>query len=134
MDIRTLKTDREGEEEGLWRDVQIFPDAVARMKIARYGNRRHRQVREQLERPHRRAIRAGKLAQEVRDRIDIEATARGLLRDWEGLTNGDAPFEHSDENAIAFLTEYSDVRIAVEAASLDAEAYRVDFQEESVGN
>lgn len=133
MDIRKLKTDTAAEEEGVWTQVLVF-DAVLEMRIARAGNRRYMAMRDRLMKPHLLRVRAGTLPRDVSEKIDIECLATTVLLGWRGLKNGDEEFAYTPENAVLLLTEYSDVRRAVEAAAYDAEAYRAAVQEDSAGN
>ena len=87
MKFSEFITSAELEREGVWKDI----GPGARLKIARAGNPDHEAEVARLEREYRAQTMAGdgELPAPVRREIGIKASARTILKDWEGLVDDD---------------------------------------------
>ena len=131
MDIRkAFATSRELEEEGVWVDL----GEGARLKIARIGNPANRDLMRRKMKPHRTALRADKLPEDILNRITIEVMAETILLGWEGLTEGGQPLPYTRENAIQQLTELKDFRDQVADLSQDMTLFQEEREAQATGN
>lgn len=92
LKLSSLKYDTELAENGVWVPV----GDGARIKVAKSGNRKHRQLVQQLRRPYRSYELAGKdLPEDIQRDIAVKATASTILLGWEGIQDDkgkDIPF------------------------------------------
>jgi hypothetical protein len=130
MDLKTFKTDLKLEIEGVW-----FPiDEKARLKVARYGNDRFKELMSKKARPYKQSIRNDTLPDRIYDKILIEAMAETILLDWENIEENDTPIPYSVENAKRLLTEYKDFRDLVSNFSNEAASYRAEERQDDLKN
>ena len=122
MDFNSFKTDLGREDGGVWVDL----DATARVKIARTGNSRYRDLLRAKLKPHRRAIQAETLSDDIADRLLAEVMAETVLLDWEGLTENGAPVAYSTAKARALLSDpaFKDFREMIGQMAGDMELFR----------
>ena len=114
-----FETSKPLESDGIAVDYGDF-----RFTIARAGgsNRRYLYALERKMRPHRRALAAGVLDEEVATRLLAEAYAEAVILGWDGVTDRDGnalPFTR--ENCVRLLLDlpelFADLREQAEAAS-----------------
>lgn len=123
MDIRkAFGTRADLENEGVWIDI----GDGARIKVARAGNRAHAEVIRRLRRQYQATRRGGKAADDMLERLSVEAMAEAVLLDWQGVEEGGAAVPYSLESAQRMLTDYKDFRDMVAGFSTDMAL----FQEE----
>lgn len=124
MKIGEFITNATLEKEGVWKE--IGPDA--RLKIARAGNPDHEAVIAELEREYRAKAMAGdgELPAPVRRQIAIRASARAILKDWEGLTDDDGvPFPpYSEEAGVKVMTAAKDFANLVSNLAYERRGYQ----------
>lgn len=127
MKISSLAYDRVKEEDGVWIE---WVEGV-QLRIARWNNPKY------LAYIRKRTATSGirtRILDHVQDWI-IEATAKFILKNWKNIQD-DAGEEilHSEEKSLEFLNKYPDLFEFVQEVAQDKESYRVNEQEESVGN
>lgn len=132
MDIRkTFQTDESLEENGTW--VTFGGDSM--FLIARFGNKKHRELMERLRTPHRALIASGRpLPTEIADKMLIDAAAQTILLDWRGVTENGVPVPYSQEKAKEYLTELKDFRNQVDFVSTQMETFRRQAMDSDAGN
>jgi len=124
----TFGTDRDLESNGKWFDI----GDNARIRVARFGNKKHRQALNELRGPYKPLLlRGGQIPDEANDAIITESLARAILMDWDGLLDdaGD-PLPFSVENAHDAMKDYKDFLELVSQLSLDAANFRTQMQED----
>ena len=130
MDINKFKADKKKEEEGVWIDI----GEDARIKVARLNNEKYKNHFRRTTKPYRRQIRNGNLAEDVAERLLIDAMANTILLGWENLEEGGKAIKYSVENAKRILSESVDFRDLVSDAAGEIESYRIEDLEEAKGN
>lgn len=133
FDIAKNKRNRDAEEHGTWMD---YGDGV-RFLVARKTNDEYRTFISKQWRSHDRLLSAknpSKQADKLAEKFMLEATARYILRDWEGLVNNGKDFPYTAENAVQFLEEYDDVRQDIEAYAEDRANYVAAVEAEDIEN
>ena len=134
MDINSLKTDTNLEEDGVWTEVALFGQMLD-LKIARLGNKAYERAKEARQKPYVQQIRQGTLSVDTEEKILIDCVARHVLKGWpDDWTYEGQPFPYSVENSVRILTENRDLLSAVVKASADAEKYRKQQIEADAGN
>lgn len=132
MDIGRFRTDLDREVEGVWVDI----GKGAKLKIARIGNPKYKEVFSEQAKPYRRQIRSGNLSDEVAERILAKSLAETVLLDWEGLEENGEPLPYSKKAALDLLTnpQYKDFRDLVAELGNEAELFHQKEEEEAEGN
>ena len=122
MDLGKFRTDRAREDEGVWTDI----GDGARLKLARIGNRRYRELVQRVFRPHRRALRSGTLPEETSEALMSDVIAETVLLGWDGLLLDGRPVPYAPERARAVLADPAmrDFRDMVVELAGDMEMYR----------
>ena len=135
MSLAYYKTDKEAEIEGKWFDLV----GGGQVKLARIGNKNYAKLREKLEKPYAKLMRAGKKPPEDKqDEILIETFSRTIVLDWKGIidprvsTEAELPFNY--ENVKSVLTEYRDFLDEIAQYAADMENYRSESQEQDLKN
>lgn len=132
MDLATFRTNKSLENEGAWTHLA----GNARVKLARIGNRRYRELLQTKLKPHRRAIRAGTMPEEVTEALMTEVVVETVLLDWENVElNGEAvPFSRPAALDILSDPEMKDLRDMIVELAGDMELYRAKDLEEAEKN
>lgn len=132
MDIATFRTNKSLENEGAWTDLA----GDARVKLARIGNRRYRDMLQAKLKPHRRAIRAGTLSDEVTEALMTEVIVETVLLDWENIELNGVVVPFSRDAALDILgdPEMKDLRNMIVELAGDMELYRAKDLEEAEKN
>lgn len=135
MRINKFRFDNDTSVNGVWFNG---PDGL-RLKVARANNVQYRDFMDAKMRPMVRSSRMAQLdetaARKDLERLDVEAHARFVIKDWGCCQdeNGDEiPF--SVEKAIELFTEMPDFLQLVRTYSLDLDAFRSGAKAESQGN
>jgi len=131
MDISKFQTNKSAEEDGIWVDVD---GNGTKIKVARINNPRYKKYFQKITKPYKRQIRNGTLAEELAEKLLVDALASTILLDWKGFTKGDEAFPYSVDNARAFLSESADFRDLVSDAANEMENFRSEELEDARGN
>ena len=131
MDISKFQTNKSAEEEGIWVDVD---GNGTKVKVARINNPRYKKYFQKITKPYKRQIRNGTLAEELAEKLLVDALANTILIDWQGFTKGGEPFPYSVDNARSFLQESADFRDFVSDAANEMENFRSEELEDARGN
>jgi len=127
---KAFGTDKNLEDGGKWFDI----GDNARIRVARFGNRRHKKALADLRAPYKPLLlRGGTIPDDANDDIITESIALAVLLDWEGLLDKDGktiPF--SVDACRDALTTYKDFLELVSQLSLDSTNFRTQMQEEIV--
>ena len=130
MDLfKSFSTDADLENSGRWVNLT----KTARVRVARAGN-------DAFNKALRKAIEKEGLdlkddSQENLDLLQdlmVDAMARHILKDWEGMEAGGQPLPYNHENAVKVL-KLKDFRARIDKLADDFDAYRVK-EEEAQGN
>lgn len=123
MDMKkNYGTNKVLENEGVWVDL----GDGASIKVARVGNKENTTLVKRLTAPHKVAIRANKLPDEIWEKITIEAVASTILLDWKGLKEDGKLIPYSKENAVQLLTDYKDFRDQVSGLSSELALFQAE--------
>lgn len=131
MDISKFQTNKSAEEEGIWVDVD---GNGTKIKVARINNTRYKKYFQKITKPYKRQIRNGTLAEELAEKLLVDALANTILLDWKGFTRGGEDYPYNIDNARAFLQESADFRDFVSDAANEMENFRAEELEEARGN
>lgn len=111
FELNTLKTDKEKETNGVWRD---YFDG-SRLLVARIGNEKYKAHIAKEYKANRIAIdRGGEKADKLATRIQTEALARYVLLGWEGIIIGGEEAKYTPELGIEVFTNMPDFKADVE--------------------
>lgn len=131
MDISKFQTNKSAEEDGIWVDVD---GNGTKIKVARINNARYKKYFQKITKPYKRQIRNGTLAEELAEKLLVDALANTILLDWKGFTKEGTDFPYSIDNARSFLQESADFRDFVSDAANEMENFRAEELEEARGN
>jgi hypothetical protein len=131
MDISKFQTSKSAEEDGIWVDVD---GNGTKVKVARINNARYKKYFQKITKPYKRQIRNGTLAEELAEKLLVDALANTILLDWKGFTKDGEDFLYSVDNARSFLQESADFRDFVSDAANEMENFRGEELEEARGN
>jgi hypothetical protein len=120
--FKRTRIDRDAESNGVWRDYKRIPGV--RLRIARFGNPKHRALLTRLTKARLVEVQAFSAARQraaeegegdiredrgVMREINAEAAAREVLLDWEGVTEDDtegaSPVPYSWEVGYEYLMD-----------------------------
>lgn len=133
LDLRKrYQTDLKAEEEGVW----VPLEDNGRIKVARQGNKRHAQFLTEAMAPYRSilGVPGAKLSDELATKISIEAMAKTILLDWDGIAQDGQELPYSVEAAISILTDAPEFREIVFKASNTFETFRLERLAADRGN
>lgn len=131
MDIvKQFGTDERLELEGIW--VKLAHDA--RIKVARRGNPRFRELLQRKLAPYRQAAVNNAVPEEDYERILLDVAAETLLLDWEGLTEKGAAVPYSRETALRYLRELKEFRNFVLQTADNVELFKTQQDEAAEKN
>lgn len=123
MDLnKAFGTNPDKETEGVWVDL----DDGARIKLARAGssNKAFTSYLQRLQRQHAVGVRK-EVPESVAESLLIKAIARHVLRDWSGLTDGDAPLgAYTEELGVQVLTKFPELLKVVLGVSTDMQRFQ----------
>lgn len=131
MDFNALKTDREAEVQGKWFPVGT---AGAKIKVARTGNPRYREMLRTKLNLHRGEMDKGLLDLDVSDEILCEVIAETILLGWEGFTDDGKPSTYTKELAREKLLALPDFRDIVVQKADSMENYKIVAEAKDLGN
>ena len=130
-DIRKIfGTNKVAEIEGTWNDIG---DGI-KLLVARIGNPEYQKEFQKISKPHRRALRQGRLNDEVAERLLTKVMAKNILLDWKGLEEDGVELPYSYENAVRILTDYKDLRDYVSDIANEMDSFKAEEDEEGEKN
>lgn len=131
--IKNFGTDTNRENDGVWED---FGEGI-KFKIRRLNSDPSLEARKKAEKPYLAQIRKGKLSDDAAEEIAIQQLALGVIADWEGVTDekGTA-IKPTDANKLAVLRDerLKDLRMTILQISMDADAYKIELDEDAEKN
>ena len=131
--LSLVKTDPEREIDGVWVTYELDIE----LKIARIGNTAFDDLVRTLSEPHLKGIRNKRLKPEQLEAITKKAAAETLLVDWKNIEGEDGKkIKYSSKKALEFFDDptLSDMYKFVVITANEAELYRQEIDEDSVGN
>ena len=132
MDLNEHRLDENKEIDGVW----VPLDTTTEIKVARFLNTNHRKYINKAMEPYRKLNRAGKVPEDVSEKIEIEAIAKTILLDWSGLTEKGKEVKYSTEEAVRILSnkKYSWFLDFVRETANDMELYNEEVVAEGEEN
>lgn len=119
------ETDNELETTGIRLDFGDFAVFVKRANDK--VNKKFGNLYRQKMRPHRRALAAGSLNNEIEEAIQMEVFAKTVVIDWENVTDRDGePIEFSPENCLKLFQDLPDFFTALALESANLENFKKD--------
>ena len=125
-------SNEQAEDEGVWTD--LFPGFE--VKITRLGNRDYQRALQRRQRPHRRAIQAGRLDPKTEDEITREAMVDTVFLDFRGpkaVDQDGEPMANTRANRLR-LMEMRDFAMDLVDLAAARETFRQETLEEEAGN
>lgn len=116
--------------EGRWVDIA----RGAKLRIARMNNEKYRDFIKKKTKPYRSAIRAGSVDEDLMTEIIIQAMARHILLDWEGITEKGSTLAHTVETAERILRDKEPFRELVASLASDQQLFQEAEVEEAEKN
>jgi hypothetical protein len=130
MDLaKAFATDTAAEIEGRW-----FPFSDARLKIARTGNARYREVLRTKYNLHRDELDKGIIDLAKSDEMLADILSQSILLDWENIADGGKPIPYTKAEAVRLLLKYRDLREVVIAKADNLENFKIAQDKEDLGN
>lgn len=126
------KTDEDAELNGTWVDL----GDGAQVKVARFGNAKHREIIAKLQKPYAGTLKAGlEIPEEAKMKMAVESIATSILLDWRGIEdeNG-SPLPYSLDNARKLLNDLKDFRDTVTYLAMQQETFRQTALEQAAKN
>lgn len=120
MDLSQFDVSDELSVRGCW--VSIGKDA--KLRVARMNNESYREFIKKKTKPYRSAMRAGTLDEDLMTEIVVQAMARHILLDWDGLTEKGAKIPYTVEKAEEILRTKEPFRDLVLSLSQDQELFQ----------
>lgn len=130
MDLDSYSVDDKLSVEGKWVPIS----ATAKLRIARLNNEPYREFIRKKLKPYKSAMRAGSLDDSLMTEVVIQAMARHILLDWEGLKESGAELKYSLETCERILRDKEQFRELVAALANDADLFREAEIEDGVKN
>lgn len=112
MQIRAHLTDKKAAEDGKW-----FEYDGARFLICAHGTPGFQKVARKIGKKNLAAIQREDVI--ALNGMSVEVMAKAVLKDWEGVKDGEKEFPYSEANALHLLTVAGDFRNWVEAQSMN---------------
>lgn len=129
---KMFKTDEVLETKGIVQDFGDFKITIAR---AGGANKKFAKASEEKFRPHRRALEAGLMSEELTTKILAEVFADSVILGWENVTDENGqPMEFTRENVIKLLTDLPELFTDIRAQATKLALYRRDDTEAAVKN
>lgn len=131
MDLKKkFATDPVKELEGVW----IPLDAETKLKIARVGNPKYRELMTKVMAPFRSALRNNVLPEETAEKLLIQVTARTILLDWEGVEHEGAPLPYSLANAEMLLAVSKEFKSFVDEIANQVDIFKTAEEDAAIKN
>lgn len=124
------------EEAGVWHDF----NGDIKLRIRRLSSKLSQDARREAEKPYAAQLRAkgtDEEKQKIYDAILAQQLARGVIADWEGVTDEDGkeiPYSGDIAADIISGPEMKDFRLEVLNLAMDKDSYRAEIIEGAVGN
>lgn len=121
FNLNSLETNKSAEKDGVWID---YLDG-SKLKIARIGNQGYKAFMTTKYKQNRMAIdRNDRGADEIAEKIQLEALANHILVDWKGIEFDGKDQKYTPEFGLKVLKEIADFRKDVENYASDSTLYR----------
>jgi hypothetical protein len=131
-----FETDTAVEREGVW--LEYAPGVEIRIARAGGSNQHFTKTLQRLSKPHRRAIQAKVIDDDILQEIGIKAYAEAIVLDWRGITrdiithnddDGDELLDFTRENVVAVLKAQPNLFLDIQKAADDIALYRSEINE-----
>lgn len=130
-DLKKLfKTEENLELNGVWRSL----GDKLRVLVARWNNTNHKRTMEILMKPYQHMRGGQGMTEDVAEELLIKGMAKSILLGWENMEEDGVPVPYSLKEALRVLTEYKDLRGAVQGIAMSMEAYQKANDEETEKN
>ena len=131
MKISSLAIDKSKEEEGVWQDI----GEGAKLLVARSGNNKYQDFLRQQIKPHQNRLRRNSLPDDVLEDITLRAMAKFILLGWSGILDDDEKeIEYSEEKAKELMRDFPEFKDIVSSLASDFESFKLEQEEEILGN
>ena len=133
LDLSTNKRNRSAEEQGTWMEF----DEDVRFLVARKSNPEYKAFVSKEYRKNEVLLNskvAGKQATEKSEAIMLEAIAKYILKDWEGITDNGTPVKYDSDLGMVFLDEHDDIREAIEEYADNRDNYLAEAEQKDAKN
>lgn len=130
---KQFKTDKDKEENGIWVD---FENGI-RIRVRRLSSQASLNARKEAEKPYVVKVRSGKISDEIAEEIAIQQLARGVIADWEGITDeNDEAVPYTPDAAYEILKDddLKEFRAELIQISLDRDTFKADADKDALGN
>lgn len=126
------KTDDDAELNGTWVDL----GDGAQVKVARFGNTKHRELIAKLQKPYTSILKAGlEIPEDAKMKMAVESIASAILIEWRGIEDESGKeIPYSIEAAKKLLTELKDFRDTITYLAMQQETFRQTAIEEAAKN
>lgn len=130
---RTFKTDSNLETNGI--TIDYGPAGKFRVARAGGGNKRFNKKFSQVTKPHRRAIAAGAMDDDMAEGLMMDAFIESSLLGWEGVTGEDGqPLEFTKANAKKLFQDLPDLFRELLNDAQNVALFRRSLLEADAGN
>lgn len=121
MDILDVVTDLEASEKGAW--FPITDDC--KIKIAEWGNKKHKKYLREMYNKHGRKIEAGALNDNQADKLMVPQWVH-IIRDWEGITKKGEVLPFNEDNLLELAGDkrFDNFFKKIESISKEEENFR----------
>ena len=122
MDLNDVKTDLDGSEEGIF-----FPFGEdCNIKIAQWGNKKHKKFLREIYNKHGRKIDAGAITDAQSDALMVPQW-QYIVKDWKGITENGEELEYSVEavTALASNPQFKNFFAKIGAIAKEEENFRI---------
>lgn len=120
MDLGTFDVNDELSIAGQWVPI----GKGAKLRIARLNNEKYRDFIKLKMKPYRSAMRAGTVDEDLTTEVVVQAMARHILLDWEGLTEKGSAVVYTVEKAEELLRDKEPFRDLVMALANDQQLFQ----------
>lgn len=127
------ETDVSLEENGVW--IALAKDV--KVKVAAFGNQKHKDIIDRLFAPYKTQHRKGTLDKTIEEDLHTKAMAKTILLDWEGIVDKDGSvIPYSPDKAYELLSKESMRRFKNDIVGLasEAETFRAQEIEDTTKN
>lgn len=129
---KSYGTNPKRELEGAWFNLSMIDGA--KVRVARAGNPEYDKLLRKLYKPYAKTMRQGReVARSVQDEIQLQLTIKTILKDWEGIPDGEGGFiPFTEENARTLLsdTELKELKDEIEDFSNDFAKFQLEMDED----
>lgn len=128
FEISKIKTDADGELNGVWTDD--LGDGL-KLKVARWSNSRFQAAVHEAAKKKMNGFGEINIDEAEARPALIKLMARHILKDFEGLTENGEPIQNSELEKTRLMLDYNDFFELVRQQSMNVELFRVKQTEEA---